>query len=582
VRSARIVVPVVFTAFSSAAAQVTFTINPTENVQSISPYIYGVNGLLSSSQYQGDNLTLERAGGNRWTAYNWTNNYSNAGSDYEYSNDLSLVNGATNTAPGAALVPILSDAQSRNAAALITVPINGYVSAALSGYANPNQPPDESPYFVPEYPTESADPSPAADHVYEDQFIAWVKSNYPNGFAAGSQSPIFVDLDNEPDLWSTTHPEVHPNPTTYAELISDSAAYSQAIKAVAPNALVFGPVSYGWQGFMNLQGAPDDSDNNLIDPNTGKAYGDFISYYLAQMNLQSKLAGERLLDVLDVHWYPEATGANASGVQTRITEDDNSPGVAEARMQAPRSLWDPTYVEDSWITADSTGGQPIQLLPRLQGEINANYAGTKLSISEYNYGGGDNISGGIAEADVLGIFGKYGVFSAAEWPLLSKEPFIMGAFRMFRNYDGNGGTFGDTSISAADSDTVDTSLYASTFSTDPGKMVLVAINKTSSALAADFNLTDNTEPYSSFAVYQLTANSTITPDGDTALPSYVGSFPIADLSDYSMPADSVNTIVLSVPEPSSGVILCGGALLSLCLRRKRLASLRQRNAPALV
>jgi len=218
----------------------------------------------------------------------------------------------------------------------------------------------------------------------------------------------------------------------------------------------------------------------------------------------------------------------------------------------------------------------------LQGEINANYAGTKLSISEYNYGGGDNISGGIAEADVLGIFGKYGVFSAAEWPLLSKEPFIMGAFRMFRNYDGNGGTFGDTSISAADSDTVDTSLYASTFSTDPGKMVLVAINKISGALAADINLTDNTEPYSSFAVYQLTANSTITPDGDTALPSYVGSFPIADLSDYSMPADSVNTIVLSVPEPSSGVILCGGALLSLCLRRKRLASLRQRNAPALV
>ena len=32
-------------------------------------------------------LTFDRAGGNRWTAYNWETNASNAGSDYIYNND---------------------------------------------------------------------------------------------------------------------------------------------------------------------------------------------------------------------------------------------------------------------------------------------------------------------------------------------------------------------------------------------------------------------------------------------------------------------------------------------------------------
>ena len=111
-------------------------------------------------------------------------------------------------------------------------------------------------------------------------------------------------------------------------------------------------------------------------------------------------------------------------------------GVQAARVQAPRSLWDPTYVENSWITADSTNGQAIQLLPRKQAKINATaatygskYTANQISISEYNYGGGDDISGGIAEADVLGIFGQQGVLSANEWQLNSNESFIGGASR---------------------------------------------------------------------------------------------------------------------------------------------------------
>src|SRR5947209_6595196 len=95
----------------AVAQDVTFTIDPTKSSQSISPYIYGANANLSSAAYKNLNLGSARAGGNRWTAYNWTNNASNAGSDYLYQNDGLL---SSSTTPGAALVPFLNDSTTHN------------------------------------------------------------------------------------------------------------------------------------------------------------------------------------------------------------------------------------------------------------------------------------------------------------------------------------------------------------------------------------------------------------------------------------------------------------------------------------
>jgi hypothetical protein len=448
-------------AASRAFGVITFNINQAASHATISPLIYGVNtdnvgGVanpgLNQSAYQNLNLTFERLGGDRWTAYNYTTNASNAGSDYLYENDNYLGGGST---PAGAVLPFLQGAS--GGGAIVTVPMAGYVAADESGpVPTPLVAPASSSHFVPEYPTSAADPAPAANHVYENQFVQLVK----NAFPGTASRPLVFDLDNEPDLWDSSHPEVHPSQTTYAELLSDSISYATMIKSIAPSALVYGPVSYGWDGYTTLQGAPDSGAN-----------GDFLTYYLKNMAAASNAAGERLLDGLDLHWYPEATGKNASGVATRIIGTDTSPGVVAARLQAPRSLWDPTYSETSYITQDE-GYTYINLINREEAKINTYYPGTKLSFGEYNYGAGGDISGGIAEADVLGIFGKYGVYSANEWPLLGSEPFIAGAFRMFRNYDGNDSTFGDTEVQAVNSDTVNSSVYASVDSTNPDHLTL--------------------------------------------------------------------------------------------------------------
>ena len=461
-----------------------------------------------------------------------------------YQNDGYL---SSSNTPGAAVSPSIIDAANHNAGILVTVPTNGYVSADKSPGGDVRN--SGSNYlqtrFKQELPAKGSaftlTPSTTDAYVYEDEFINWVKTNYPYG-QTDPNKPIWFDLDNEPDLWSSTHAEVHPATATYQELVNDSVNYATAIKAVEPNTLVFGGVNYGWNGFTSLQGATQD-------PSINDTILNFQASYLKAMHAADQTAGHKLVDVLDMHWYPEALGTNG----VRITENDNTAATVAARLQAPRSLWDPTYVENSWITQDSLPYQPantpakfkgdaIQLLPREQAIINEYDPGTKISISEYDYGGATDISGGIAEADVLGIFGQQNVFSANEWPLQSSEPFIAGGMNMFRNYDGANSTFGDTSISATTDDTTDTSIYASVDSAHPGVLTLVAINKTNSNVNTILNL-KNVLPQSIANVYTLTSAS--------STPQAAGTITIGDPSNinYTMLPMSVSTIRIQVQAP---------------------------------
>ncbi|HXN94962.1 MAG TPA: hypothetical protein VN879_10675, partial [Candidatus Acidoferrales bacterium] len=73
---------------ANVTADVTITIDPAKT-KLISPYIYGIN-FYNGVSGAPPMLTFDRAGGNRWTAYNWETNASNAGSDYFYQNDSYL------------------------------------------------------------------------------------------------------------------------------------------------------------------------------------------------------------------------------------------------------------------------------------------------------------------------------------------------------------------------------------------------------------------------------------------------------------------------------------------------------------
>jgi len=532
-----------------AAADVAFTIDAGQDVAPISRFVYGVNRPLEGGFAS---AAFTRLGGNRWTAYDWENNASNAGTDWLNQNDGFL---SGSDLPGEAVRPSIAAAQARGAGILVTVPIEGYVAADKDGGGDVSQTPDYlQTRFRVSLPAKGAPftlaPDPGDGFVYQDEFVHWVETTFPG--ARDPAHPVFYSLDNEPDLWSSTHVRIHPAPLTYAELVQRTVDFATAIKAVSPQALVFGPVSYGWYGYTTLQGAPDAAGR------------DFLEHWLAEVAAASQAFGAPLVDVLDVHWYPEAQGGGV-----RITGSETSDAVVAARLQAPRSLWDAGYTETSWITQSSTLG-PIRLLPRLRDKIAAHAPGTKLAITEYNYGAGGHISGGLAQADVLGVLGREGVFAAAEWPLAADEPFVAAAFRMYRDFDGAGARFGDLSVRAATSDVVATSVYASLDSSDPARLVLVAINKTGAPLAASFAVTaPGGRPIASARAYRLTAATPAPVAAGALAPIDAGH--LAD----TLPAYSASTIEVTLPEPAGGAAAAasgGLALLALArgARRQRI------------
>ena len=505
-----------------AQQTVHFSVDANEDIAPISRFIYGTNRELDGPFA---NCTFTRSGGNRLTAYNWVTNASNAGADWHFQNDNNM---SSSDAPGAALTPQIKSASEHNAGIVLTVPMAGYVSADKKGDGDvrnsganyletrfhKTEPAKNAPFTL--------TPDPKAPVVYQDEFVNWVKTKFPYGVTDPNR-PIWFDLDNEPDLWQDTHKEVHPAHVTYEELIQKSIDYSTAIKNVEPDTKVFGFVSYGWNGYVTLQNAPDAKGR------------DFIETYLQAMAEADKKAGKRLVDVLDLHWYPEAQGGGK-----RITESLVNPAIVRARLDAPRSLWDPTYVENSWIT-QSMGHQAINLLPRLMEKINKNDPGIKLAFTEYQYGGGEDISGGVAEADVLGTFGRFGVFAASEWPNGGKEAFLGAGIEMYRNFDGKHGTFGDTSVHAATDNSVDTSIYASTDSKNPNTMVLVAVNKTDHPINASVAI-KNGKVYTQVELFQLTKSGGPAPKRATGAT-------LSDLQDLAvtLPPYSVSTIRLTAP-----------------------------------
>jgi hypothetical protein len=526
------------------AATVTFNIDSSQDVHPISRFIYGMNGWDPSGRPK--NLTLSRSGGNRMTAYNWENNASNAGSDYQNQNDDFLGGGST---PNGAVAPGLEAARAAGAGMIVTMPLIGYVAADKNGggdvagtAANP-APNYLTTRFRQSLPRKggafSTTPDTSDAFVYQDEYVHFLDDRYPGGFAA-ADNPIWISLDNEPDLWQTTHARLrgdattydtqqqHGTTATYAEMVQRTTDYADAAKDVNPAALIFGPVNYGWQGMIRFQDAADANNR------------DFLEFYLAQMKNAETTTGHRLVDVLDVHWYPEARGTCVANPMDgcRITDEDTDAAVVAARKQAPRSLWDGTYTENSWIAQFSTNG-PIRLLPRLEDKIAANYPGTRLAITEYNYGAANHISGGIAQADALGVFGREGLFAATLWRLVANNNFINGGFEMYRNYDGANGSFGDTSIRAITSDVANATVYASVDNGNANRMVIVCINKADADTTAGIAITHGVQ-FHTAKVYQLTSAS---PQGQ---PQAKADLAIAANNNfqYTMPANSVTTLVL--------------------------------------
>ena len=520
---------------TAPAPDVTITIDSTKT-KPISPYIYGINfynGVPGAPPL----LTFDRAGGNRWTAYNWETNASNAGSDFLYENDNFL---SSSNVPAEAVRAFIAGDQAVNAVSLITVQLQGLVSADENGPVSVASPPDLTRFkqVVDKKSTVSSAPftiTPVTSDasVYMDEFL-WALNQKLSGsiFAVGAPLPTFVSFDNEPELWNSTHLEVQGSaPVSSDAYITKTINLAKALKDQFPGLLIFGPVHYGFQGLYNWQGEL---------PATPGGANWFPDKYLAALKTASAAYGKPLVDVYDFHWYAEVYDSSGTRI-LNLTSPALSDAQVQLIVQSPRALWDPTFHDDNnsnpWIY-NELGQTPVNLLARLQAKINAEFPGMKIAITEYENGGWNHIAGTIAQADNLGIFGAQGVFAASFWPPGGTYSYALAGFRAFRGFDGGSASFGDISVQAASSSVKDVVVYASTDSSAPGRVVFVAINRSNAAKVTAIN----GQVLSGTAhLYQMTAASA---QGQSVVqPVAIGTMPASGSSfTITLPPLSVTTI----------------------------------------
>ena len=455
---------------------VTVSVDPSLDRRAVSPAIFGVN-FGSSAQTAALRWPVRRWGGNSVTRYNWQNDTSNKGMDWFYMN-VPDDNPDPGALPfGSSADRFLAETRAAGGEPILTVPLIGWTPKSrekswgfsVARYGAQTQTectatggafwcqPDAGNGVRPGGAEITGnDPLDTSLAVGPSFVTAWMDHLAAQFGTAGNGGIRWYALDNEPALWNSTHRDVHPQPLTFDELWTRTRDYAAAIKAKDPAAVVFGPVSWGWCEYF-YSAADGCSPNGADFVSHGSV--PLTQWYLRQVRQYEQQHGVRLVDVLDVHYYPQAAGVALS--------DDESAAASARRLRSLRSLWDPTYVDESWI------GTAVRLIPRMKEWIAAELPGTKLAITEYSWGNDDGLSSALAQAEVLGIFAREGVDVATRWVAPAAGSLVEDAFRLWLDYDGAGARVSGTSVRAASSASDAVSGYAVEAAAGPLRVVLV-------------------------------------------------------------------------------------------------------------
>ena len=426
---------------------VTITVDANGNRHAISPNIYGV-AFGSTAQLQDLGAPLNRQGGNDMSCYNWLLNASNKGADWYFESiaDDSSTQGERGDT-------FISNSKAANADSMITLPMIGWVAKVGTNRGKLNS------YSIAKYGAQTGNDwqwDPAAGNGILASTGLQLTTNDPNDAQTPSTSTMqqnwvshivgkygtaanggvkYYMMDNEVSIWQGTHQDVHPVGAKMDEILADILDYGGKAKAIDPTALVCGPEEWGWSGYFysgyDQQYGAAHNWNGVYPDRQAHSNMDYCPWLLQQLAANNTSTGKRTLDVFSLHCFPQGGEFG----------NDVSTNTELLRNKSTRQLWDPNYVDQSWI------GTQVDLIPRMKNWVNTYYPGTKIGITEYNWGAEPYINGATAQADIYGIFGREGLDLATRWTTPDASTPTYKAMKMYRNVDGAGNGFGDTSVS---------------------------------------------------------------------------------------------------------------------------------------
>lgn len=516
-------------------AAVTVTIDAKANRHPISPLIYGV-AYADEAALKDLHIPLHRYGGNNTTRYNWQLNADNRANDWFFESIAE-----PSAAAGGRGDTFTALNKAVGAQTMLTIPMIDWVAKVgpnrgkLAGFSIAKygaQTGADTMYFPDAgngilkstgKPVTGNDPNDANVPNSSAFEQGWVKHLVAKWGTAASGGVKYYILDNEPALWNSTHRDVQPVGLKLEELRAKTLDYAAKIKAVDPTALTVGPEEWGWTGYLysgyDSQWGNAHKDWNHLPDRTTHGNMDAMPWLLDQLHKENTRTGKRLLDVFSLHYYPQG-GEGGGNVDT---------ATQLRRNRSTRSLWDPNYTDESWINSK------VALIPRMKRWVAAYYPGTRIGITEYNWGGENHINGATAQADILGIFGREGLDMATRWTTPNANTPTYKAIKLYRNYDGQQSGFGETSVQASVPNPDSLSAFAA-LRTGDGALTVMIINKTPDAAAPVALALANFVPKGSIQVWQLTAANTIARRKDLS--------PSDNAVRLTVPAQSVTLLVL--------------------------------------
>ncbi len=478
----------------TAPIEVRVDAKPTLPLSKINPGIYGIGTYFGERKNEletwGLNPQVFRLGGNASERFNWKTNSWNTGKDWYFRN--------FNSSTPAVIDFFMKNNRDHGVGSLITIPMLGWIAKDQTSGSYP----------VSKYPNHKkqlegfgngrtkngdpikADPNLANTPLTSEYISTWVShlktqfGNHPHRYIIG----------NEPMLWHETHQDVHPTRATYDEVLNKFISTARLVRKADPDAVIFGPALWGYLAVkQSAFDAPGPWSQGQRHSDKKKHGGvDFLEWFLKEVTKEEMRTGESLLNVVDVHYYPEGDHVRSSSAPLSISR--------QARLEATRSLWDPSYKDPSWIDEE------IYFIPYIKGIIAKTNPKLKFAIGEYKFYGEEDIAGGIALAEVLGIFSKEKLDYASYWTIPPPKSPASFAFKLFRNYDGKGSSFGDILIPNTYGIHKDASIFSALREADQ-TITLVMLNKSQTKTAAfDLNFSGLDEK-TSITLYKFNPTS---------------------------------------------------------------------------
>ena len=412
----KIYIPLFLLLFGSSALfsqDVVVTVNATDGKKTVSPYIYGRNSSFSNSfgtvtsssditLFKEAGLRLAREnGGNNATKYNWRKKISSHPDWYNnvYDHDWdNLSNYIMANAPDMQvmwsfqLIGKVASNKNNNfndwsynmsqwwSGCSQNLAGGGVANASGGSLATVNGNPL---LYTMDWPADST--AEVLNHWFG-----------PKGIGLNSTNFRYWNMDNEPEIWSGTHDDVMPTQLAATAFMDKYFAVAKKARALFPGIKLCGPVTANeWQWYK--------WGSETLNIN-GKYYS-WLEYFIKRVADEQKATGIKLLDVLDIHWYPgESSDADVLQLH-RIFYDKTYDYPGANGLKSINGGWDNTQTREyifqrinDWLTL----------------YFGANH-GITIGLSESGINSSNANVNSVLYASLLGTFASNGVELYTPW-----------------------------------------------------------------------------------------------------------------------------------------------------------------------